>query len=501
MKLMRNALFLCTAGVLAFAGCSSDSETGGDGGGNTGGSGGTGPGTTTGTGTGTTTGTGTGSGDGNDSFETAESVAYGDDIYGTLDPVGSDEDYYMFTGSAGDAIWIDTAAKPEPPDGFNPEFPDLVVTLYDASENQIAQNDDPFDYRDTNDSELWTVLPADGTYYVRVTECTNLFGEGSCADVANITNLEYGMRVSVLDPNGDGNLEDGETGDDESAANLLTPVVNPNGGYYSTIVWGDFNDNSDVDVYEFTVPNDATPPAGELYMNTLLYGPTGPDGCGTTNNIGPAWLTDASLNVLARIDNSLGADTSPRDIRAPATPGTQYFLWVEHPGTAAGANDFYMFFHVVDAGSNDPETAEAANDDIGTPETLVASSGDNKEASYFIDGDMQTGDVDHFAIDVPVDFDVTNDVFTAACGSQRSGSGVRDLQVTVRQGSSQAVIDSSATETEDEDLLLSLDPAANNGLPSGESYLIVQIDAGTPDANVSSRFYQCGFHFYTPIAP
>src|SRR5205823_13153343 len=60
---------------------------------------------------------------------------------GTLsDPVTS-KDFYKFTGKAGEKVAISTTAKTGT-DRFDPTYLDLVVTLYDASQAQIARQDD-----------------------------------------------------------------------------------------------------------------------------------------------------------------------------------------------------------------------------------------------------------------------------------------------------------------------------------------------------------------------
>jgi hypothetical protein len=76
-----------------------------------------------------------------------------------------DEDYYSFEGTAGDWIQIVTIANPED----DPALIDTVITLFDASMTQIAENDDSVP-RINTDSEIITRLPATGTYYIQVQE-------------------------------------------------------------------------------------------------------------------------------------------------------------------------------------------------------------------------------------------------------------------------------------------------------------------------------------------
>ena len=58
----------------------------------------------------------------------------------------------------------------------DPEMIDTVITLYDGSMNQIAENDDAIP-RFNTDSELVIHVPAAGTYYVEVQEFSDWAGE------------------------------------------------------------------------------------------------------------------------------------------------------------------------------------------------------------------------------------------------------------------------------------------------------------------------------------
>lgn len=500
---MRGTRFLTTCvlsaafAALSVSACSSDSgETDGDGG-----SGGTTTDTSTTSGTttptNTSTNTNTNTGDGNDSFDTAQQMTTGEDTFGTLEPVDEDVDYYVFSGNAGDFIWIDTAAKPET-DPFSPEYPDLVVALYDASENQIAENDDPFLVRDTNDSEIYTILPSTGDYYIKVQDCLHWENGGAdnCAPAADIVNFEYGLRVNVIDPTGDDTITmDPENGDDLASAVGTTYTEDSAGDYFSSIVYGTFNDNSDIDVFSMTIPNNLAATNTPM-LGVTFVGPEGPSGCGTTNNVGMAWIEDDAGNVVSIIDHSLGATDSARDLRAPVTTGAAYNLFLEHPGTAAGSNDFYIAFHHP-GDSNPGEQADGTNGDPATPESLTGQQGDVLY-SFFVQGTMDTGaDVDHFLVDGSgaSGFDASTWTLAVACGAERSGSGLRGLSVEVLESSSpyNAVSGGSGTETPAADLFV--DEIALGG----SSQFLVKLTSGTPDANVSSRYYMCGMHFQPPL--
>ena len=86
----------------------------------------------------TTTGSG-GMGQGH-TFDTALPITVNDmtPAAGSLPDPTSSQDFYKFTGTAGEKVAIVTTAKPTA-DGFDATYLDLVVTLYDASQKQIAR--------------------------------------------------------------------------------------------------------------------------------------------------------------------------------------------------------------------------------------------------------------------------------------------------------------------------------------------------------------------------
>jgi Ca2+-binding RTX toxin-like protein len=93
----------------------------------------------------------------------------------TLDPATgrSQNDVYSFTGHAGDLYDFDVYSGTLPRIA-NPI--DSIVSVYDASGNLVATNDDDFE---SHDSSLLDVrLPADGTYYVVVNSYNPVNGPG-----------------------------------------------------------------------------------------------------------------------------------------------------------------------------------------------------------------------------------------------------------------------------------------------------------------------------------
>jgi hypothetical protein len=485
-------------GIAAAAGCSDDAD--GD---DTGGSGGTGgmPTTTSmNTGAGPTTGTagmGGGNGDGNDSFGEAVTLTLGMATAITqLDPVATDEDFYKFTGQEGDVIFAIADAKPST-DEFDDTYVDVVLTMYDQNMNKVAENDDPYLSRDSNDSELWTMLPSSGTFYIRVTECNawESGGAANCSDAAMITHKDYRFTAFLLDDAEDGNVGDTEGGDDKATnPNIIEEsdyVPNTTGVYFATVQFGTFNDNSDVDVYRVILPADINHDS-VLYGAFFINGPEGiENGTGSSANIGLAWIENDAGERIAEIDHSAGMEVVSRDIRAPMVAGDTYWLYVQHPGGAAGSRDFYLFNH-NGTDSNELEANEVLNNTASTADPLTTMANGELQ-STFVGGDLLDGDTDHFIVQKPSGFTGT---LSVACGAWRQGSGVRGFSVDVLDETGLTTISSSPPEDETEDLLL------DEVDVDGEDAVIVKFTANPlGSTTVTSRFYQCGIHFVPPAPP
>lgn len=482
------------------AGCGGDNE--GDGGGGEGGAGST---TTSSATTGPVAGsTSTGSGevdDGNDSLEEAEAIEPGSNgILGTLEPLEEDADYYSFTGAKGQPVYILSDAKPSD-DERDPTYPDTVITLLDAEGNQLAQNDDPA-LGFTNDSELLTVLPADGDYFIVVQDCNAAFPQfafpNGCFDPSEVVSFDYAVALLPLDPaesDTDSLIGDTEPNNDaEQAVQLHYELNDDESGHFTTFAFGNFEGATDVDVYSFTPPE--TPAVDNAILAQLLADqPTGIEGNGSTVNVSEiaVFASTDLTNAYAKVDPSTGGD-----IALPVEAGQEYFVFVKRPAGEVGKNDFYILLH--NRKNSDPlEAEDETNGVIETPEAgLVSFPNGGGGVSYAIEGqiaDGETADVDIYA--VPLD-DVEADwTFSVICEAQRNGSGVRELSAEVLNGDG-APIDTatySATETEDENLYVE-----RAAIPEGaaENRLLVKVSAGTPAADVTSRGYNCLFAYLPP---
>lgn len=518
------ALFAAGLTVVVAAGCDGNNTgTGGDAGsgGSEGGSGGTGGTMTTTTGMPTTTGTGgTGPmGDGCDSFEDADTnpecatevFKPGDQLQptvGELLPIDADNDYYKFTGSAGQALFIFTIAKTDQssPDPFAEGYPDLVITLYDQNKNQIAQNDDPIP-RTTQDSSLYTVLPADGTYYIKVEEFCQVIGAASpgcdAAYFDAIIEPLYGLVVTELDGAEDGTVFEGTDTDMAQPIESTEYVENTAGtGYYAIPVMGTFKDGTDVDAYTFTVPNAIPVSNDPMYdgreVAVIEVFPTGMDGNGSAVPTGKVWIEDSNGAIVGQVD---GTKLDPIDgyaLEAPIKFGEQYTLKVQAGGAAsAGGNNFYYVYHYRN-GSNPAEKGDVDmstnNNTLATAETLKANTSTGGYAGGFISGDITAGDVDYFVLESKPD---TGDMVFATCSAQRAGSGLRGLKLTLIDADTGANIP-GATATETDSASASL---GNMGAALGNTTnvaLKVETTMGQ-DANVAGTYYSCGVVFIPPM--
>ena len=89
----------------------------------------------------------------------ATGIAYGQTLSADICP-GGDIDFYSFTGDAGDKVVADIDAK------VNGSLLDSYIFLLDQDGKTILQSND--DDGMTTDSKLGYILPASGTYYIKV---------------------------------------------------------------------------------------------------------------------------------------------------------------------------------------------------------------------------------------------------------------------------------------------------------------------------------------------
>ena len=479
--------------ALGSPGCSSSPETIAVGGGN--------PTTTTHATTSTTTtshqgGGGNGGAD-NDTFETAADVTVDDPggwLAWTLDPVDTDVDFFKFDGTAGQALFLMTQCKTLASDPFDPTYPDLVMTIYDQNHTQIAQNDDPIP-RSSQDPSLPIILPADGTYYIKIQDfCTTDLANPPCDSTYfdQVVNLDYNLAVVSIDYGQLGNFKETEPNDDAAHTNAVTyePVSGSPGSYYLTMISGTFKAADDTDYYLLHLPADLNVGAGAPALDVAAY-PSGTAGDGATSSIGLMTLWDATgVTKIAEVDFSVGGGIAGPDLTPPGVLDTDYLLSITHSGPVAGAHDYYFLNHGGTSYSNTPEiepndTYQTANALTGTPNT----SGGN---SFYAQGTLTypAGDlIDSFGFTA-----VSGQTVTIACGAQRGGSGLRGLQFKVINATTGTDISGSQSTPE-----VATDDLAVQDLALGAATnLVLQVSAVSQDPTVTSNFYRCGIHTATP---
>jgi hypothetical protein len=396
-------------------------------------------------------------GDGNDSFATATPLELGAPESGVINPAG-DRDYYSFEGTAGQWIQIFTEANPDD----DPALVDTVITLYDSSMRQIAENDDSVP-RVNTDSELTVRLPSTGRYYVLVQEYSTWAGETAEGG----RTFEYDLTVGQLNESEDAVNVDAEAGDDAASAQALTFFSGMGGGTFSLIA-GTL-DAGDVDVYSFSMPAGG----GSYSVNVM---PSGSTGNGSTATLASAWITSADgSEIIARI-----TPTAMRGELAPALAEGDYLLWVSQGG-AAGANDFYVL-KAFGGGDNPPEAMEAANDVPATAETLTL----NAERSGFVLARLTEGDVDHFSFTT-----MGAERVSVACGSASLGSGVQGLSAALVNQAGDTVI----TTMNEGPMGVLINAQA---VPTAGTYLLRLTSTGQ-SPEVTGNWVRCGVHLRVPM--
>ncbi len=430
----------------------------------------------------TTTGAG-GESDGNDDFATAEKLTIGAPIDAFLEP-GSDQDFYVFQGSKGQALALSIKAQEVP---FDPHTIDTALTLFDASKSRIAENDQPSPRR-SDDAQLFTILPEDGTYYLRVAECWSWAqGAEGCAKPKAKLSTAYTLRVVDLAGAIQGVAKDLEKGNGIAGATVVTYEDAVVGGVRPfSVLYGRFDAADDIDVFSFDFPADLVEiaPGARLVASEWLLR-EGPAGDGATTSVGKVYITTQAdpTTRLAQID---GADFGGRGSRLwpPLDLAGKYYLFIEHPQAALGANDFYVDLH--GAGSSRPlEQKEAENDAVATPEALVPMEG---EESIYIEGDLgnAAADVDHFSFSLAGH---SSEEVTVSCISARAGSGLQSFEVALLDATTLMPL-TLVQETAQTDAYTPAIP-----VPPGASKMILKLSAAAQDPAVSGTFYRCGIHF------
>jgi len=370
------------------------------------------------------------------------------------------------------------------------------VTLYDQDQTQIAQNDDPVP-RMTTDAQLLTVLPADGTYYIRVADCNEVIGPAGCAPAAGI--LHDGFKVSYASV--DLSTSTGTTGEAEepndtpgTAADIKYHGYNGGLTFGISVVTGAFDSPSDVDVFTIKLPTATPVDAGARAHGNVYPLPWGPDGDGSSAPLGKFWIVDPDdlTHRLAEFDPGNGVTGA--SLSAPLTLDKEYYLFVSRASGTAGTNEFYYLTH-FGHGLNPVEVDEGAgtgfvplNDTPGTAQALTLSG----TTDYFIEGDISASqDVDYFSAAMPAG--LADQTVRVTCSSQHDGSGLRGFKLSVFRSDGTTLLVTTATATEDATTRISLSGLA---LGSETTGIVLRVEATLArDPNVTGTYYTCGMRF------
>ena len=479
---------LAGASTLVLAACGSDPTSAGTGGTSTGGGSSTSASTTGGaatTGAGTSTGTSTGAGGtggGSGLCAGAPILDLGGSVDGDLAMTGQ-VDYYRISGQKGWAISLDIDAQYLGSANYDPTYIDSVITIFDADGVQIAQNNDPLEYS-TNDSRLYTILPADGDYCARVAECWSVVANPgtSCAAPKDKTTTAYTLYAEqLLDDPGEPGTADLEKGDDAASATAVDYVKNLS-GYLTTSIWGSFKDQDDVDVFSFTPPANFSGVPANVRTNVGVYIlPSGPSQSGATTPTGKVTIVDGSAPgaTLGELDGA-----SNTRIISPIELGHPYYLFVARPKGMTGSNDFYFLRYNVGWGNPlEAEKGTGANDTPDKAEAFADSGND-----VYIEGDLASApqDVDHFIATVPAGVTQVN----ASCSAQRYGSGLRGMKISLLTAAG-APLANNASDTETESHFVGVSKVALGAAAK----VVLKVEAASQAPGITSAFYWCGVHF------
>lgn len=513
---MRSKHFL-TASILVFGfaslagaatGCGGDMDTGTGGAGGAASSSDTTATTTMSTGSSPTTGSTTnstaasvtsvttGGGSGNHDFGTAAAIEINPSALteGTLVDVDKTKDYYKFQGKAGERITIILGAQDlAMSSGFDPSIVDTVVTVFDANKTRIARNDDAFPLQST-DSQLFTTLPTDGTYYVTIEGCASAFPGAGCGDPADVTTLDYDLVI--VDTNKLTAPEAFEKAEPNNDAATATPISYKKAsatdyGFY--LIDGAFKDATDVDAFSLKVPADVPTAANQRPHMQFWLQPIGTDGTGAAANAKLQLfdVADASKPIaeINQTNHGLGGTNGPAEFSVPVIAGHEYTLLVSNANAVSTpTKDFYFMEHY--AGSYWLEEAEASpdtNDDLKTPEPLKLLNS-KAPGRYFVDGNLSSDtDVDYYSMDIPA----TAKLIALECAAQRLGSGLRSPKWTLLLTDGTKIsADSELTEsaTVDGDIGYT----SQIKLPTGTTKVLLKAESTAPrDPNVTGTYYRC----------
>lgn len=395
----------------------------------------------------------------NSTFETADPIEIGSK--GAFDMVDGREDVDFFSFDGREGEWIEIRSS-----YFDPfTFSDTRLTLFDPARAQIAYNR----YVDSIQGEnllarIVTRLPATGKYFVEVGD-----PDGPPYDAG--LSQAYHLKVDELTAQPDGFAVEADGEPDTTPVTFhawnIDPVI-----VDDSFMVGTFSDTNDIDRFSFTVTGDIHALSAEVFESGALAD-------GSTTSAGKVWITDeAGTTIIARIDNTSGQSF----LGPPLDPGN-YMLWVAHPDTPIGTNDFYVVRTLL-LPENPREAADATNGTVGSAEPFAVTGGNASASILAHIGDQ---DVDYFRFDGQA-----GQTISTFCESARSGSGLVGLTVSIRDETDGILLEATETPASQAapGTAVSLDHVPIP--PSGSIYVRTTKESQLPD--VAGDWVRCALY-------
>jgi hypothetical protein len=386
-------------------------------------------------------------GDPNGTMDRATALRVGD-FPGVFDSFDGreDKDFFSFDGSEGE--WVSIRSV----DRSGLFLADTPLSLFGPDRGRLAGNRyAPSLLGEDLLARIITRLPADGRYYVEVSD-------PGAPPVAYDLSQPY--RVSVVDANAAEGYTVNVEGDDPTPARFAH-VTATNVEVEDVFLAGSYEAGDDVDAFAIDIAD------GSARLVDVKVDTDGKSGNGSTTPPGAIWITDATgATIIGKIDASAGQTSL-----TPPLDAGRYLLWTRHPSTSLGANDFYVVRALV-APDNPLESSDETNGSLQTAEPLAVEllNPDSTQLEAFVLLHVGDGDVDYFRFDGQ-----PGQTASISCVSGTDGSGVVGLHLSARNDADESVAD--ATETSSE-------PISLNGVPlsaSGKLYLRLWKDAQLPD--------------------
>ncbi|WP_437673529.1 hypothetical protein [Sorangium sp. So ce131] len=404
--------------------------------------------------------------------------------------LNGEEDYYLFRGRKGQAVYLDINTVGS--GGRRDEHIDTVMTLFSADGTQIAENNDSIEFFDL-ESTLFTILPETGEYCIRIADCFAFYErpENHCSGLPGRSVTGYDLTlVALVDGPGDHETRDHESSDESSSA---TPIgyLKADEKYSLSAIWGTFRDPEDVDVFSFTVPEDFEKDIPGTRMSADFYiMPSGPQGSGSTAPTGKVSIVDPDAPdvPLAEVDAA-----SSTHLAAPIELGKKYWLFVRRESGAVGENDFYMITHYASAGPLlELEQGAGENNTVGTAQPLALGSVSPESPIRNIarvEGDLvgPPEEVDIFRVDVPPGMGWVS----AMCEVRHLGSGLRGFEMSLltEGGGLLAPLATSMEEPHEPTRI-------RETQLQGARSVLLKVQAESQDPAVKSSYYHCSVNFY-----